>query len=118
MLHRWLNETRYLPSGARERILGALVIAAFLIKVALAATTYGTNDVQTFEAMQQKAHASKIRQLYLQGTEVRFNGELLQVSQMNHPPFVLRLLQLWRLCQRIFGGSLGFWIRFTCAIAD
>lgn len=114
----WFTRTRFLSPDARGRILGALAILAFLAKIALAATTYGTNDVATFEAMQQQAHSSRVLDLYLNGTQVRYDGQLLPVTQMNHPPFVLRLLQFWRLCHRILGGSLGFWLRFTCAVAD
>jgi len=56
--------------------------------------------------------------LYTEGTEARYGGHLYAVPQMNHPPFVLRLIQFWDWCHRTLGGPFGFWLRFTCACAD
>src|ERR1700674_2246422 len=87
------------------RVLLALALVAFIVKVVLAATTYGTNDVKTFEAMQEKFEARGARALYTEGTEARYGGRVLEVPQMNHPPFVLRLMQFWQWCHRKLGGS-------------
>lgn len=108
-----------LKRNTRRRILTGLALAAFLIKIILAATTYGTNDGQTFELMQAKAETRGVRALYLEGTEARNNqGRVLHMMQMNHPPFVLHLMRFWVFCARWIGGSLHFWLRFTCACAD
>jgi hypothetical protein len=65
------------------------------VKVVLAATTYGTNDVKTFEAMQEKFEARGAMALYTEGAEARYGGRVLAIPQMNDPPFVLRLIQFW-----------------------
>ena len=103
---------------AHARVLPGLALAAFIVKVVLAATTYGTNDVKTFEAMQEKFETRGARALYTEGTEARYGGRVMEVPQMNHPPFVLRLMQFWDWLHRTLGGSFGFWLRFTCACAD
>jgi hypothetical protein len=101
------------------KVLTILALAAFLLKIILAATTFGTNDALTFELMQAKAETRGARALYREGTEARNNkGTVIQMMLMNHPPFVLRLMQFWALCRRLLGGSLHFWLRFTCACAD
>jgi hypothetical protein len=102
----------------RGRVLPGLALATFIVKVVLAATTYGTNDVKTFEAMQEKFEARGARALYTEGTDARYDGRVFEVPQMNHPPFVLRLIQFWNWLHKILGGSFGFWLRFTCACAD
>lgn len=116
---KFLQATPSLGNRARSKILTFLALAAFLLKILLAATTYGTNDAQTFELMQAKAETRGVRALYTEGTEARDNhGKVLHMMQMNHPPFVLHLMRVWAFCGRRIGGSLHFWLRFTCACAD
>ena len=102
----------------RFPVCAKIALAAFIVKVVLAATTYGTNDVKTFEAMLEKFEARGAEALYTEGTEARYGGRVLEIPQMNHPPFVLRLIQFWDWLHRRLGGSFGFWLRFTCACAD
>ena len=108
----------FFASQTRAPLPAVLALAAFIMKIVLAASTYGTNDVKTFEEMQEKFESRGAEALYNEGTEARYGGRVLEVPQMNHPPFVLRLLQFWDWCHRIFGGSRGFWLRLTCACAD
>jgi hypothetical protein len=100
-----------------SRILAAAAVAAFLLKVWLAATTFGTNDVRTFELMLDKLDTAGVEALYREGTAVRVDGRTV-VTRMNHPPFSLTLLCAWGGLRTITGLPLGFWLRLTCALAD
>jgi uncharacterized membrane protein len=95
----------------------AAAAAAFLLKVWLATTTFGTNDVRTFELMLDKLESAGVETLYREGTEVRVDGNVA-VTRMNHPPFALTLLCTWGGLRRVSGLPLGIWIRLTCALAD
>src|SRR5689334_14178958 len=98
----------------RNRILIAAAAMAFALKLWLAFTTVGTNDVRTFELMLGKLEASGVEVLYREGTA----APRAPVMRMNHPPFVLTLLKSWGRLRTITGLPLGFWMRFTCALAD
>jgi uncharacterized membrane protein len=101
----------------QTRILIAAAAVAFLLKVWLAATTFGTNDVRTFESMLGKLETAGVETLYREGTEVRLDGRV-EVTRMNHPPFALTLLCAWGGLRTVTGVPLGFWMRLTCALAD
>jgi Mannosyltransferase (PIG-M) len=102
----------------RGRLLLIAAAVAFLLKVALAARTYGTNDVQTFEEMLEKLERAGARTLYAEGTDVILDGRVLGAMQMNHPPLVLAMLRVWGGLRELTGLRLGFWLRFSCALAD
>ena len=102
----------------RTRVLMAAALAAFLLKAAMAAFTVGTNDVTTFERMLEGVNERGIEDLYRTGTPVIINGKEVGRQVMNHPPFTLHMLRVWGVLTRVSGLPLGFWMRFTCAIAD
>lgn len=102
----------------RKRILFAAAVIAFLMKLALAASSYGTNDVTTFEEMLEKLQTHGARSLYTEGTDVILDGRIVGPMQMNHPPMVLTMLRAWGALRQVTGIRLGFWIRFSCACAD
>jgi hypothetical protein len=102
----------------RKRLLLIAAAIAFLLKVALAARTFGTNDVQTFEEMLEKLQRSGARTLYQDGTDVLLDGRVLGAMQMNHPPMVLAMLRVWGRLRDATGLRLGFWLRLSCALAD
>lgn len=101
----------------RALALYAMASLAFLLKLWLIATTFGTNDMLTFDLMAQKLEAKGVKALYEEGTEVKVDDRSV-VSEMNHPPFVLTLLRLWSGMRSVTGVSLGVWMRLTCALAD
>jgi hypothetical protein len=57
-------------------------------------------------------------ELYRNGTAVTIDGREVGRLVMNHPPFSLHLLQVWGALAGWTGLTLGFWMRFTCAVAD
>lgn len=105
-------------SAGRRRLLLVAAGLAFLLKAALAATTYGTNDVQTFEQMLEKLQERGARTLYLEGTDIVLDGRVVGGMPMNHPPAVLGLLRVGGALRDLTGLRLGFWLRMACALAD
>ena len=102
----------------RRRLLFVAAAVAFLLKAAIAATSYGTNDVQTFEQMLQTLQERGARTLYLEGTDIVLDGRVVGRMQMNHPPGVLAMLRFWGALRDVTGLRLGFWLRISCALAD
>jgi hypothetical protein len=107
-------------AGGAPRHLVALAAAAFLLKTAIALTSYGSTDVLIFEA-----DLAKIRQdggvaLYRDGVRTQWCGEAGQRAcpPFNHPPFMLHVLEGWGTLALLTGLPLGFWLRLTCAAAD
>jgi uncharacterized membrane protein len=98
-------------------ILIAAAAGAFLLKIWLAATTFGTNDVRTFELMLDRLQTDGVETLYREGTEFKIDGRVA-VTRMNHPPFALTLVSAWGGLRGVTGIPLGFWMRLTCALAD
>lgn len=97
------------------------VLVAFCLKLLLAIATYGTNDVFTWEAFDRKLHTSGAQTLYREGAESawQMDGKTYTRPQVfNHPPLVLRLLQLWHLAEQVTGVPLRMWLRVTAALAD
>jgi Glycosyltransferase family 87 len=103
---------------SRQRMLLVAAAFAFLLKAALAATSYGTNDVQTFEQMLETLQERGARTLYLEGTDIVLDGRVVGGMPMNHPPMVLAMLRLGGALRDITGLRLGFWLRLSCALAD
>lgn len=91
---------------------------AFLLKATLAATSYGTNDVRTFEQMLETLQQRDARTLYLEGTDIVLDGRIVGRMPMNHPPMVLAMLRLAGALRDVTGLRLGFWLRLSCALAD
>jgi hypothetical protein len=106
------------PGRWRATIVAVAAIA-FLLKTTLALRTYGTNDVMTWEQDLKKLHDRGATVLYREGVQ-SFSpvGNPYHQQLFIHPPFVIHLLRFWGLLARVSRLPLGFWMRFTCAIAD
>lgn len=103
---------------SRQRMLLVAAAFAFALKAALAWTSYGTNDVQTFEQMLETLQQRGARYLYLEGTDIVLDGRIVGRMPMNHPPTVLAMLRLGGALRDVTGLRLGFWLRLWCALAD
>ena len=80
--------------------------AAFAVKIYLALTTYGTNDVLSWE-------------LFL--TTSRLYGGMglyYRVEQFNHPPFVIHLLSCLGFLRDLTHIPFPFWLRLPAILAD
>ena len=87
------------------RIIALAAFAAFLVKIALALRTYGTNDVYTFEKFW---HWSQ----YL-------GVGLYRVAwDYNHPPFMLHMLRAMGWLAEITQIPFSFWLRVPGIVAD
>jgi len=106
------------PRAARHLV--ALAAAAFLLKVAIALSSYGSTDVLIFEADLEKLRQDGAVALYRDGVRTRWCGEPGQrvCPPFIHPPFMIHALAGWGALSRISGLPIGFWLRFTCAAAD
>ena len=105
----------------RERswVLIAAAALAFALKTTIAFTTYGTNDVMTFERDLAKLQAQGAATLYRQGITYKSpDGARYENQPFIHPPFMLTVLRTWGLLRKLTGLPLGFWLRLTSAIAD
>jgi hypothetical protein len=99
-------------------VLAAL--AAFLVKTAIALSTYGSTDVLIFEADLAKLRRDGAVALYREGIRTEWCGQNGQrpCPQFVHPPFIVHALEGWAFLSQISGLPLRFWLRFTCAVAD
>ena len=97
-----------------------VAVAAFLLKSAIALTTYGSTDVLIFEADLAKMTRDGALALYRDGISTEWCGQAGQRAcpPFNHPPLIIRALEGWGLLSRVSGLPLRFWLRFTCALAD
>lgn len=102
-----------LSARVRWSVLAAAIVISFGIKLALALSTYGTNDILTWEKSAAKIAAHDELRLYREGN--RF-GQRRQV--FNHPPFMLRVIHAWDQLAGISGLPLRFWMRITSSLAD
>ena len=93
-------------SGALPRVVWVFALAALALKLHLAATTHGTNDVDAFVLFLRQYLGSGARTLY----------EL--ESEFNHPPFILRFLLGLRWIVNLTGLPFGFWLRLPSILAD
>lgn len=107
-----------LPPIPRRLVLVAL--AAFLLKTAIALSTYGSTDALIFEADLAKVGQDGGVALYRDGIRTRWCGQAGQRAcpPFIHPPFIIHALQWWGALSRISGLPLRFWLRFTYAAAD
>jgi len=105
----------------RERswLLIAAAVFAFALKTTIAFTTYGTNDVMTFERDLAKFQAQGAASLYREGiTYASPDGKRYSNQPFIHPPFMLTVLGTWGLLAKLTGLPLGFWMRLTSSMAD
>lgn len=103
-----------------SRSLVLVTLAAFLLKTALALTTYGSTDVLLFEADVAKMRRDGSLALYRDGVSTEWCGHIEQRAcpPFNHPPFMIHVLEGWAFLAHISGLPIRFWLRFTCAVAD
>ena len=99
-------------------ILIAAAAIAFTAKLVLALTTYGTNDILTWEADLRQLESGGVLQLYRQGSMPVWHGTVYGSERFNHPPFIISMLRLWGWAATQSGLPLRFWLRLTSAIAD
>ena len=80
--------------------------AAFAIKIYIALTTYGSNDVLSWE-------------LFI-ATKRLYGGMGLyyRVEQFNHPPFIIHLLSFLAFLQDSISFPFPFWLRLPAIFAD
>lgn len=108
-----------MKSSTARAVLFTVAALAFGCKLALALNTYGSNDIATFQA-----HAARIRgagalDWYRNGVNVPIPGGRGTFPQAaNFPPFLIQMLRAWDYLARISGLTFGFWLRFTCVVAD
>ncbi len=89
--------------------LGSLVLAtvlALVVKLVLALTTIGTNDVLRWETF--LTHA----QLY------GGIGLYHRIGYFNHPPFMVHVLHLMAFMTSLTSLSFPFWLRLPAILAD
>lgn len=104
-----------MPGAASNSIrlhFGAITWAAALslaIKITLALTTYGTNDVYTFERFSLWAR-------YLGGEVYKTRWDSINV--FNHPPFMVHVLTALNLAAEATGIPFQFWLRLPGILAD
>jgi hypothetical protein len=105
----------------RTRSWGLIAAAAFAfaLKTTIAVTTYGTNDVMTFERDLAKLQRQGAVTLYREGiTYISADGARYKNQPFIHPPFMLTVLGTWGLLAKLTGLPLGFWLRLTSSMAD
>jgi len=97
-----------------------VALAAFLLKTAIALTTYGSTDVLIFEADVAKMRRDGGLALYRDGISTEWCGQIEQRAcpPFNHPPFMIHVLRGWAFLAHVSGLPFRFWLRFTCAVAD
>lgn len=97
------------PNVARSRKLVLLVaLVALAVKLVMAATTYGTNDVTTWNAYARAVAAVG---------PVRVYGYHFTYHLYNHAPLVGYLLAIGNGLHHV-GFSIGFLIRATSSVCD
>ncbi len=101
-----------------KRALFIAAVAALAFKLALALTTYGTNDVVFWEANHAKIRADGGLALYRDGAIPVWNGTTYPTEPFNQPPFVVHLLLLLGAISDATGLPLRFWLRAASSIAD
>lgn len=97
----------------------AAAVLALALKTVIALTTYGTNDVMTWERDLAKVESQGAAALYRDGISYASSDGVVYANQpFIHPPFMLTVLRAWDALSRVSGLPLRFWLRFTSSIAD
>lgn len=111
--------TMHATAIRRPWLLIAAAAFAFALKTTIAVTTYGTNDVMTWERDLEKLQGQGAATLYREGiTYTSADGTKHENQPFIHPPFMLTVLRSWGLLARMTGLPLGFWLRLTSSMAD
>lgn len=102
--------SRYVPSLRPWGIaIAGTAILCLLLKIYLALTTYGTNDVAYFEKFLEIAKERGGVGLY------HFRHPVLY---FNHPPFMIHLLYFFDVLTRLTGIGFPFWLKLPDILAD
>ena len=91
---------------------------ALLIKVGLALTTYGTNDVLVWEAALAKIRSAGGIAVYQGKIALYWEGVLQHREVFNHPPFLVHSLRFLGVLADITGLPLRSLLRLTATLAD
>src|SRR5690242_12280565 len=120
-----MTQTMPLPETARPpriggtRLLVYAAAAAFLLKLALAFFTIGTNDALTWERNLVKLRAEGATALYRDGVSYSSPaGSPYPTQYFIHPAAVVTGLRALGWLQDVSGLPLRFWLRFACALSD
>lgn len=102
------------------RHLVLVAATAFLLKTAIALSTYGSTDVLIYESDVAKVRRDGAVSLYRDGIQTEWCGQAEQRScpPFIHPPFMIHAVRGWAVLAEISGLPFRFWLRFTCAMAD
>jgi len=90
------------PSG---RLVAIVASVAFLLKMAIALRTYGTNDVFAYER-------------FLHWSRYLGVGLYRAAWDFNHPPFMLHVLRGMGWLAQTSGVAFPFWLRLPGIVAD
>src|SRR5437899_9945953 len=94
--------------------LVVVVAIVSVLKITLALTTYGTNDVLTWEQDLAKIETRGPSVLYREGVQsFSKTGEPYHAQPFIHPPFMIHVLRFWGLLAKISHLPIGFWIRLS-----
>jgi len=107
--------TAHAPRPIAHLWLLAIALAAIValaVKVTIARTTYGTNDVSYWAWFLERLHESGGVGLY-RSTDPA-NGSKF----FNHPPFMIRALQVLDRLTVTTGVPFPFWLRLPAILAD
>lgn len=107
------------PSAALVA-LGLCAVFAFVVKLTIAVSSYGSTDVLLFEADAAKIERDGALALYRDGVRTEWCGAAGQrpCPPFNHPPLIVLALRAWAGLADVSGLPLGFWLRVTSALAD
>ena len=100
-------------------LLIALAAFALALKTTIALTTYGTNDVTTWERDLAKLETQGAAALYREGISyASADGTRHENQPFIHPPFILNALRAWAVLSALSGLPLRFWLRLSSSLAD
>jgi 4-amino-4-deoxy-L-arabinose transferase-like glycosyltransferase len=99
-------------------LLIAAVAVSFAVKIALAVSTYGSNDALTWEADAEKIHTDGALAVYQDGAVPHHGGKSFHMQRFSHPPFMIAVISAWAWLADVTGIPMRFWIRLACSVAD
>ena len=108
-----------LQKPTAQSIFWAVVISAAILKLILALSTVGTNDVLFFQAYAAKVKADGAAALYRDGVVLLdAAGRPRHPEFFAHPPLIIHLLQFLNWAQALTSLSFPFLFRFLSIAAD
>jgi hypothetical protein len=109
------------PFDAERRRTLILIVAAtlaFVGKISLSLTTYGTNDVLFWEANIRKIQSEGGLALYRDGAVPSLGEKQYRVERFNQPPFMVHACRAWGVAAAVSGLPSRVWLRLTSAVSD